>query len=134
VSARRSAYAGQARAATYEARQIATRWAARTDADRRSGAENAATAHLMAELNDRIAHGLPTCGHLAGGPKVGWWVAWKPERMRCDRCARDETRSTRDDQRCDGCNRAGDPIRPRVLQDESVVILLGLCGDCEAGQ
>ncbi len=135
MSARRSAYADQARAAVAEAEQIAARAAVRTGAEWRPGVENATAARLVRELNGRVMFGLPTCGHLPDSPAVGWWICWSPELMRCVRCARDvllATRGTREDRRCDGCGRLVDRIHPTMVQGGSVVITLGLCGDCEA--
>ncbi len=135
MSARRSAYADQARAAVAEAEQIAARAAARAGAEWRPGVENATAVRLVRELNGRAMFGLPTCEHLPGSPAVGWWVAWAPELMRCVRCARDvllATCGTREDRRCDGCGRLVDRIHPTMVQGGSVVITLGLCGDCEA--
>jgi len=135
VSARRSAYADQARAAVAEAEQIAARAAARAGAEWRPGLENATAARLVRELNGRAMFGLPTCGHLPASPGVGWWVAWSPELMRCGRCARDvlvATRGTSEDNRCDGCGRLVGLIHPAILQGGAVVITLGLCSDCEA--
>jgi len=137
MSARRSAYADQARAATHEAEQIAARWATRTGAKVRSGFNNPTAVRLVTEINARAVYGLQTCGHLAGGPGVGWWVAWEPDLMRCKHCARDVLRATQgttEDRRCDGCSKVFDRIRPTLLQGGSVVIVLGLCGDCEAGR
>jgi len=90
---------------------------------------------LVTELHGRVAYGLPTCEHLTGGPSVGWWVAWEPDLMRCKGCARAVARAvvgTTEDRRCDGCSKVFDQIRPVLLQGGSVVIVLGLCGDCEA--
>jgi len=134
MSARRSAYADQVQAAVAEAEQIAARAAARTGAEWRPGLGNAVAARLVRELNGRAMFGLPTCGHLPDSPAVGWWIAWAPDLMRCVRCARDVLRATcgtREDCRCDGCGRLVDRIHPAILQGGSVVITLGLCGDCE---
>jgi len=135
VSARRSAFTDQTRAAVAEAEQIAARAAASAGAEWRPGVENATAVRLVSELNGRVAYGLPTCGHLPGGPAVGWWVAWEPGLMRCARCAHDVLLAacgTPEDCRCDGCGRLVDWIHPTMLQGGSVVITLGLCGDCEA--
>ena len=134
MSARRSAYADQARAAVAEAERIAARAAASAGAKRRPGTENATAVRLVRELNGRVLFGLPTCEHLPGSPRVGWWVAWAPELMRCVRCAHDllvATRGTSEDNRCDGCGRLVGLIHPAILQGGAVVITLGLCGDCE---
>ncbi len=135
MSARRSAYADQARAAVTEAETIAARAAARAGAEWRPGIENATALRLVRELSTRAMFGLPTCGHLPASPAVGWWVAWSPGLMRCARCAHDllvATRGTREDNRCDGCGRQVDAIHPCVLQGGSVVITLGLCSGCES--
>jgi len=136
VSARRTtAFADQARAAVAEAERITARAAALAGGEWRPGAENATAVRLVRELNGRVLFGLPTCEHLPGSPRVGWWVAWAPELMRCVRCAHDllvATRGTREDRRCDGCDRVVDLIHPCVLQGGSVVITLGLCSGCEA--
>ena len=137
MSARRSAYADQARAATREAEQIATQWATLAGADRRPGRESTTSTRLVRELDMRITSGLPVCRHLTGGPGVGFWVAWSPELMRCARCAHDvlaATRGTREDGRCDGCGQLVDRIRPTLLQGGAIVAILGLCGECEAGR
>jgi len=137
MSGRRSAYADQAKAATREAKQIASHWATLAGAEHRPGLANPTSTRLVRELNMRITAGLPVCRHLTGGPGVGFWVAWKPERMRCARCAHDvlaATRGTREDGRCDGCGQVVDLIHPTLLQGGSVVAILGLCGDCEAGR
>ena len=135
MSARRSAYADQAHAATRDAGRIAARWATRSGAKWRSGAENATAVRLVRELKTRAMYGLATCEHLAASPAVQWWVAWRPSVMRCTRCAHDvlvATRGTREDRRCDGCGRVVDLIHPTILQAEATVITLGLCGTCEA--
>lgn len=134
MSARRSAFADQARAAVTEAEHIAERAATRAGAKLRPGVQNATAVRLVRELDARALFGLATCGHLPASPAVGWWIAWAPDLMRCVRCASDvlrATRGTREDQRCDGCGQVVDWIHSGVLQVGPVVITFGLCGDCE---
>ena len=132
-----TAYADQAAAAVADAERVAARAAERAGVTGRCGAGTAAVVRLVRELNARAMFGLPTCGHLPASPAVGWWVAWSPSLMRCAACAYAvlaATRGTREDHRCDGCGRVVDLIWPGIAQAGPVVIGLGLCHDCEAGQ
>jgi len=105
-------------------------------AEWKPGAGNPIAVRLVHEMNTRAMSGLVSaCGHLCDSPGVVWWIPWSPDLMRCASCASDvllATRGTREDNRCDGCGRVVDRIRTGVLQAGAVVIILGLCNDCES--
>jgi hypothetical protein len=90
------------------------------------------------------------CEHLSyRAPKVAFWPAYAPGRLRCPRCAQavvNRIRGTREDNRCDGCRKHTRRIHPDAVQlpplvvdlapmeavaIPPVIVLFGLCPACQ---
>ena len=85
------------------------------------------------------------CPHLSySTPAIGIWLAWKPDRIRCPKCAVRALYLTSEQEtgRCDGCHQTEPTItrvlvhcppvidRVREMATPAIVVMAGLCPAC----
>jgi hypothetical protein len=94
----------------------------------------------------RARGGHELCPHLSyTAPAVGIWLAWQPDRIRCQPCADYAllglTSAEQESGRCDGCHQTAPATRvlvhcppvvdlKREMTTPAIVVVAGLCPAC----